>query len=138
MNIILSIHPKWAKLIYEGKKMIEWRKNLPHRMEAVELRDGNPNFRVYLYETAPIRKITGFFYWGGATISDARFLNENCPLVRLGQVGINELRKYQGENCNICAWHIDRPQKFKEPAILGNFNLERAPQSWCYTEVCVK
>lgn len=26
MNIILSIHPKWAKLIYEGKKTIEWRK----------------------------------------------------------------------------------------------------------------
>ena len=29
MNIILSIHPKWAKLIYEGKKTIEWRKTLP-------------------------------------------------------------------------------------------------------------
>ena len=27
--IILSIHPKWAKLIYEGKKTIEWRKNIP-------------------------------------------------------------------------------------------------------------
>ena len=24
--ILLSIHPKWAKLIYEGKKTIEWRK----------------------------------------------------------------------------------------------------------------
>lgn len=23
MNVILSIHPKWAKLIYEGKKTIE-------------------------------------------------------------------------------------------------------------------
>ena len=29
MNIILSIKPKWAKLIYEGKKTIEWRKNIP-------------------------------------------------------------------------------------------------------------
>ena len=28
MNIVLSIKPKWAKLIYEGKKTIEWRKTL--------------------------------------------------------------------------------------------------------------
>ena len=26
MNIILSIHPKWANLIYDGKKTIEWKK----------------------------------------------------------------------------------------------------------------
>lgn len=30
MNIVLSIHPKWAKLIYEGKKTLEWRKNTPN------------------------------------------------------------------------------------------------------------
>lgn len=30
MNIIMSIHPKWAKLIYEGKKTLEWRKNTPN------------------------------------------------------------------------------------------------------------
>ena len=51
MNIILSIHPKWAKLIYEGKKTLELRKNIP--MNTVNI--------VYLYETAPICKVTGFF-----------------------------------------------------------------------------
>lgn len=43
MNIILSIHPKWAKLIYEGKKTIEWRKTLPRKMDLKLLRDGSPN-----------------------------------------------------------------------------------------------
>lgn len=31
MNIILSIKPKWAELIYSGKKTIEWRKSFPTR-----------------------------------------------------------------------------------------------------------
>ena len=54
MNVILSIHPKWAKLIYEGKKTLEWRKNTP-----------NADFidKVFLYETAPVRKVTGFFMY---------------------------------------------------------------------------
>lgn len=137
MNIILSIHPKWAKLIYEGKKTIEWRKNLPHKMDSVKLRDGNPDVKVYLYETAPVRKVTGFFYWGGCTISDARFLTSNSLMVQLGQVDIDELRKYQGENCNICAWHIDKPLMIKGIVPIEKFGLKRPPQSWCYTEVCV-
>ena len=53
MNIVLAIKPKWAKLIYEGKKTIEWRKTLPRKMDLKLLRDGNPNVKVYLYETAP-------------------------------------------------------------------------------------
>ena len=37
MNIILSIHPKWAKLIYEGKKTIEWRKIVPSCLLPIHL-----------------------------------------------------------------------------------------------------
>lgn len=37
MNIILSIHPKWAKLIYEGKKTIEWRKTVPSCLLPIHL-----------------------------------------------------------------------------------------------------
>lgn len=135
MNIILSIHPKWAKLIYEGKKTIEWRKTIPHRMDSVKLRDGNPDVKVYLYETAPLRLITGFFYWGGVTICDARGMKEDNPRLIAGQVGIEELQKYQGENCNICAWHIDKPVMIKGIYHIKDFGLKRPPQSWCYTEV---
>ena len=135
MNIILSIHPKWAKLIYEGTKTIEWRKTIPHRMDYVKLRDGNPDVKVYLYETAPLRLVTGFFYWGGVTICDARGMKEDNPRLIAGQVGIEELQKYQGENCSICAWHIDKPQKFRDPLPIDLFGLKRPPQSWRYTEV---
>lgn len=135
MNIILSIHPKWAEKIYSGEKAIEWRKNMPHRMDAYKLRDGNPNFKVYLYETAPVRKITGFFCWGGVALFDARRMHEGFPPTTYGCVNVEDLKKYQGENCAICGWFIDLPQKFKVPKSLEEFNIKRAPQSWCYTEV---
>lgn len=135
MNIILSIHPKWARLIYEGKKTIEWRKTIPHRMDSVKLRDGNHDVKVYLYETSPIRLVTGFFYWGGVTICDARGMKEDNPRLNDGQVGLEELQKYQGEDCNICAWHINKPIQFKGFIGIEQFGLKRAPQSWQYTEV---
>ena len=137
MNIILSIHPKWAKLIYEGLKTIEWRNTIPHRMDSVKLRDGNPDVKVYLYETSPVRLVTGYFYWGGVTISDARGMKVDNPRLLAGIVGLEELQKYQGENCNICAWHVKAPCKLGSPLSIGQFGLKRPPQSWCYTEVDV-
>lgn len=133
MNIVLAIKPKWAKLIYEGKKTIEWRKTLPGKMDLKLLRDGKPNVKVYLYETTPVKAITGFFYWGGVTIFDARGIKEDNPRLFAGQTSIDELKKYQGENCSVCAWHIDRPTKFFKNYSIQEFNLNRPPQSWCYT-----
>ncbi len=135
MNIILSIHPKWAEKIYSREKTIEWRKNMPHRMDAYKLRDGDPNFKVYLYETAPVRKITGFFCWGGVTLFDARFMHDGFPPATYGCVNVEDLKKYQSENCAICGWFIEFPQKFNEQKSLEDFGLKRPPQSWCYTEV---
>lgn len=99
MNIILSIKPKWAKLIYEGKKTIEWRKTLPRKMDLKLLRDGDPNVKVYLYETTPVKAITGFFYWGGTTCCDARNMTEDIK----GLVPIKDLKAYQGERCSLNA-----------------------------------
>ncbi|MDY6387795.1 MAG: hypothetical protein SPL21_10010 [Fibrobacter sp.] len=130
MNIILSIKPQWAKLIYENKKILEWRKTLPGKMDLKLLRDGNPNVKVYLYETAPIKAITGFFYWGGVKICDARNMTEDTK----GLVPIKDLKAYQGENCSLCAWIIDRPTKLHKKCSIQEFNLNRPPQSWCYTK----
>lgn len=129
MNIILSIKPKWAKLIYEGKKTIEWRKTLPMKTDPKLLRDGDPNVKVYLYETTPVKAITGFFYWGGTTCCDARNMTEDTK----GLVPIKDLKAYQGERCSLNAWHIDLPTKLFKKYSIQEFNLNRPPQSWCYT-----
>lgn len=135
MNIILSIHPKWAKLIYSGKKTVEWRKSIPMKMHPLKLRDGDSKVKVYIYETSPMKLVTGFFYWGGVTICDARGMKEDNPRLINGQVGLEELQKYQGDDCNICAWHINKPIQFKGIIGIEQFGLKRPPQSWCYTEV---
>ena len=56
MNIILSIHPKWAKLIYEGKKTIEWRKTLPKN--DYPLHPGQTHIPPY-YCTIPLEEYEG-------------------------------------------------------------------------------
>lgn len=131
MNIILSIKPKWAELIYSGKKKIEWRKNLPCNREILnltELRDGTDKVKVYLYETAPVKKVTGFFYWGGVGIIDVRKLEEDVN----GCVPIEDLKRYNGDRCSLCAWRINRPTRLHTPLTIDEFGFTRPPQSWCY------
>lgn len=132
MNIILSIHPKWAKLIYEGKKTIEWRKNTPSE-DFID--------KVFLYETAPVKKITGCFIYDhyyslvfGVT-KDGKPADGAEVLVERGCVPIEELKKYAGNNKEIFAWKFYKVRKFDMPKTLEEFNIKRPPQSWCYTEV---
>ena len=50
--IVMSIKPKYAKAIYEGKKHWEFRKTPP------------PLFtRIYIYESAPVSAVTGWVYF---------------------------------------------------------------------------
>lgn len=131
MNIILSIKPKWAELIYSGKKTIEWRKSYPTR-DNIEL--------VYLYETAPVKKVTGFFKYNyyyslvfGVT-KDGKPADGAQVLIDRGCVSLDDLKKYAGNTKELFGWKIKNPQKYKEPLDLSffNFERERPPQSWCY------
>lgn len=50
--IVMSIKPKYAKAIYEGRKYWEFRKAHPPLYE-----------RIYIYESAPVSKVTGWLYF---------------------------------------------------------------------------
>lgn len=52
-NIVLAIKSKYAQMIYNGEKAYEYRKKFPIDVE-----------RVYLYETSPVQRITGYFEVG--------------------------------------------------------------------------
>lgn len=141
MNIVLAIHPKWAKLIYEGKKTIEWRKVIPSCLFPIHLK--HDAIRVYLYETAPVKKVTGYFVcrdvaelimseppWENAEIHPAaeKVINEGC-------VPLDDLKKYAGKKEVVYGLKVMYWSKFfKGPKPLEDFGLERPPQSWCYTE----
>ena len=123
MNIIMSIHPKWAEKIYKGEKRVEWRKTRP-KLEG--------KTRVYIYVTSPINKVTGFF-----TILDVFGFDSNHGIsfaVEKGCVPIDDLKKYQGDSMCIFAWEIKYGSvvKFNQPKSIADFGLKRPPQSWQY------
>ena len=130
--ILLSIHPKWAKKIYSGEKKIEWRKDLPKSIEK--------GTKVYIYETAPVRRVTGRFTYIGFVNVDAKNLDLSYEYtydsicVKGGCVEPKDLLKYQGRAASILGWKIYSFEKFSEPKTLDEFGIARAPQSWRYVE----
>lgn len=124
MNVILSIHPKWAKLIYEGCKKFEWRKSRPKDLDIT----------VFIYETTPVKKITGYFHYN--EIYTLNTINKEFshldPVVN-GCVSVEELIKYRNNKGKLYAWGIRNPVKLGNPMTIEDFKLNRPPQSWCYT-----
>lgn len=137
--ILLSIHPKWAQKIYSGEKTVEWRKTYPKIISE--------DTKVYLYETAPIKKVTGYIFLKFNSFesanypftrinfydSDSKYLMID-NLERMGCVPIEHLKKYLNTS-NGYGWRIAESKKFMEPKTLADFGLKRAPQSWQYVEV---
>lgn len=131
MNIILSIKPKYAELIYSGKKTIEWRHTYPKKIIFSDV--------VYIYETAPVSMVTGSFkinplIWPFYIKTESfKFIIPEVQknLVRWGQVSIEDLKKYAARG-PVWAWHIIEARRYVCPVHLNWFNLKRPPQSWQY------
>lgn len=130
MNIILSIKPKWAELIYKGVKTIEWRKSAPTVYR--------PGMRVYLYETSPICKVTGYFehqaFYLNINAKSGRIDKDFFKLIQDGCVPPKELATYQDTASSVKGWQVRNAQKLELPMDLADFGVTRAPQSWCYTK----
>lgn len=133
--VILSIHPKWAEKIYSWEKEVEWRKTFPT--------EATPGMPVLIYETAPVCKVTGLFFWIGKEILiirepdfDGQEINPVAQkLIDAGCVTLEDLEKYQGANGRLYAWNVRGKMKFSEPHQLSAYGLKRAPQSWQYITI---
>ena len=138
-SIILSIKPKWASLIYAGKKDIEWRKSIPAAVVCGHNDDGFVSIcttQVYMYETAPISLVTGFFEMCCCTCyPDIKLISKSR--IDSGAVSIQELEAYADKKA-LYGWEIDSVTRFKEPKQLSDFTnwrgdkITRPPQSWMY------
>lgn len=132
MNILLSIKPKYAKLIYEGKKTIEYRKDFPKFI--------NWRSKIFLYETAPVKRVTGYVYFNELKKYWLNTSHDTPPyhlrgVFMRGCVSWCFLQKYGGGG-KICAWEICGPKKlnYKDDGNLKYFTDNgKAPQSWQYT-----
>jgi len=69
MNVLLSIKPKYASAILDGKKEYEFRKAI--------FRDKNVE-KAYIYSSSPVKKIVGVFTVGGIIEDHPKRLWEKC------------------------------------------------------------
>jgi predicted transcriptional regulator len=126
-DIILSIHPEWAKKIYSGEKTVEVRRTRP----SIESFSWLDDPLIYLYETAPVQKITGFVFVKGFTEIQNELLRDTerfiATSLRKTCLSDKELRKYANGK-TVYFWELKDPFKLPVPQEIKG----TVPQSWRY------
>lgn len=147
-TVLMSIQPKWCKLIASGKKTVEIRKTKPHMMLP---------FKCYIYETKGrtwqnknepkmqegkgrvigefvCDKIDGDIVCGKIADTAILCLTAQADSCRfLACLTEKELYEY-GNGKPLYGWYISDLKLYDKPKQLSEFNLKRPPQSWCYVE----
>lgn len=122
--VLLSIKPKYAKMIWEGKKTVEFRRNLPYSAKMWD--------SALIYESRPVRMITGYVdvivNWGSPNIIWGAFGER-------GGIDRAEYDRYV-EGCkSVFVLEIyNPPRRFENPIPLSWCSVGRAPQSWRYIQ----
>lgn len=143
MDILLSIKPKYAQMIYDGTKRYEYRRRMPRKL--------NVGDTVYLYETAPVKAVTGYFIVGdGGIVTTDRHLLWRMTKEYAGISRVEFLRYFHGDGvyveasaikvCNHYKYLYSRPLHhfFKKKAgartrsMVIPSAIMKAPQSFCY------
>ena len=119
--VVLAIKPKYAEAIYSGKKRWEFRKAPPPV----------PGW-VYLYESAPVSKITGCVYLAFKVQGqpDDVWDVTKCQHLIPGSAGISwtEFRAYVGKAKSVAACATFSAERYPEPIALDSGF--RPPQNW--------
>ena len=121
MNILISIKPKYAAQIYDGTKLYEIRKVLPKHFDWGDT--------IYFYESG-----TGVIT--GRAIVDVIVSGEPEYLYKKIQTGLgigyDDYKKYVSNAKQVYYIGLADATKFNRPLTLHDFDLKRAPQSFCY------
>ena len=121
-DILLSIKPKYAALIYAGKKTVEFRRSLPDSAGGWR--------RFYIYESSPVRMVTG---WACVqSVGSGPVAVEYNVYQKEGAISYKDYLKYMAGVKSAWSIEISKVFKFAEPLPLSSFGIERPPQSWRY------
>ena len=119
--VLLSIQPKFAQMILNGQKRVEFRKTKFRREVS----------HVVLYVSTPIQKVIGYF--------EISYLDEDSPrklwskYYRIGGILYDEFSKYFESSKKGLAIGIGKIRVFTYPKNLFSIDTEmRAPQSYLY------
>ena len=117
--IVMSIKPKYAKAIYEGKKQWEFRKAPPPLYE-----------RIYSYESAPVSKVTGWLYFSESVTGVPTVVWDivKCNRVftkNLTGISLEGLQAYAGKKL-VTALRVFEPTRCEQPIAFD----AKPPQNW--------
>lgn len=125
MNLIMSIRPKYAQAIIDGKKQYEYRKRLPKRTDIDKL---------YVYASKPIKAIIAYFTIGSVISDNPQKVWELTK--KDGGITKEQFNDYFKGRDIAHAIKIEDVTELVTPldpkAIIKDFT---APQNFIYTEV---
>jgi len=123
MSVLLSIKPEYVEKIEDGSKLFEFRKSI-FKEQTNE---------IWVYSSAPIKKIVGKIYVKGIIEDEPQIIWKNCK----SKAGINKkdfFKYFDGKKIGY-AIVIERYEHFETPI---NPYAEREdfipPQSYAYIE----
>lgn len=121
-KILMSIHHKYAQLIYSGEKTVELRKTTPTALDDEKL-------MVYLYET-DLKSITGIIY-----VDFCREITEITPkIIENSCLSRKEIEAYKARGRGkLYGWEIRGIDEYGPDWLLPeDLHVKKAPQSWQY------
>ena len=121
-KILMSIHHKYAQLIYSGEKTVELRKTTPTALDDEKL-------MVYLYET-DLKSITGIIY-----VDFCREITEITPkIIENSCLSRKEIEAYKSRGRDkLYGWEIRGVDEYGPDWLqLEDLHVKKAPQSWQY------
>ena len=118
--IVMSLKPKYAKAIYEGRKNWEFRKTPPPLFQTI-----------YIYESAPVSKITGTVCFSeevrGVPLSVYEIVKTNkCFTRNLPGISVLELEEYAGRLNLVSALRVHRAERLEHTITFS----AKPPQNW--------
>lgn len=123
-DIIISVKPKFAKLIINSTKKYEFRKTAFRRKVR----------NIFIYVTSPVQKIVGYFQYSGYVCGPLEIVWARCKK----HAGISEkefINYYLGRDVAF-ALKIIRLKLFKPYLLPKEFLTNfKAPQTFCYLNI---
>lgn len=122
-KILLSIKPKYVEEILAGRKLVEYRKRIPH--------DDNVK-QVLIYASYPVKRIVAEFFLDGYLVGTPKDLWDKTSAI--GGISEETFVNYFNGKYTAYAYQINNITVFEEPRSLSDYRLTKAPQDFCYVE----
>lgn len=122
-TILLSIKPKYSKLIFDGSKKFEFRKIIAKK--EVD--------KIIVYSSSPDKMIVGEAYVTGIVSMQKEDLWEFTK--QYAGITEDEFFSYFDKNEDGHAYQFGKVEKYKNPKQLKDFGVDKAPQSFIYLDL---